>query len=218
MAWLSDTIIEFVSEENNPLGLLVLATSAMVEYIFPPFPGDTITLFGAILITAYRWSFIAVFGAVMFGSIAGSMIDFYLGQRLRLHAERNPKEETRRRAAINKLVTKFEQHGALYLVINRFLPGIRALFFVAAGMANMRPAAVLFYSAISAALWNLGLILLGSVVGMNFESLTTFMRQYSIVMWLLIGAVVVFFVAKAVWTRRRQRETHDDEAPREPPG
>ncbi len=63
-----------------------------------------------------------------------------------------------------------------------------------------------FYTAVSAALWNLGLILLGSAVGMNFESLTRFMKQYSIVMWLLIAAVVGFFVVRAILKKRREQD------------
>ena len=82
--WLTDWLIAFVSDENNPAGVAMLGGSAMVEYVFPPFPGDTITLFGAVLITAYGWSFAAVFGAVMLGSMAGAMADYYLGHRLRL--------------------------------------------------------------------------------------------------------------------------------------
>lgn len=31
----------------GPLGLLVLGLAAMLEYVVPPFPGDTITLLGA---------------------------------------------------------------------------------------------------------------------------------------------------------------------------
>ncbi len=199
-----------MSQEDNPLGLLVLGASAMIEYVFPPFPGDTITLFGAILITAYNWSFFAVFLAVMIGSVVGAMADFYIGVHLRARAQRNPKQESKRRAVIDRLVAKFERHGPWYLIINRFLPGVRAFFFVAAGMAGMRPAAVLFYRAVSAALWNLGLILLGSVVGMNFDSLTTFMKQYSIAAWLLIVAVIAFFVIKAVWQRKRERADDAD--------
>jgi len=204
--WLTDSIVQFVSQENNPLGLLVLCLSAFIEYIFPPFPGDTITLFGAILITAYNWSFIAVFSAVMLGSVGGSMVDFYVGLRLQRRAERNPDQPSKRRKTIDKLVRKFENHGAIYLVISRFIPGVRALFFVAAGMAGMRTRAVLFYSFVSAALFNLALIGIGSAVGLNFESLKAFMSRFSLVMWILVGAVILFFVAKAVWQKRNGAE------------
>jgi membrane protein DedA with SNARE-associated domain len=202
--WLTDWLIRFVSAENNPAGLAVLTGSAAVEYIFPPFPGDTITLFGAVLITAYGWSFAAVFGSVMIGSVAGAMAAFYFGHRLRLWRSRRPRKQATRLAVIDRLVTQFQRRGPAYLVVNRFLPGIRALFFVAAGLAGMKPLPVLFYSALSAALWNLGIIALGSLLGASFETLLAWVTRYTAIVWILIALVVLFFVGKAIWRRRRR--------------
>ena len=182
-----------------------------MEYVFPPFPGDTITLFGAVLITAYKWSFWGVFGAVMAGSVAGSMVAFYFGTwlearraaRRTARQKRGEREREERRAVIDGLVGKFRRHGAVYLMINRFLPGIRALFFVAAGMAKMRPIAVLLYSALSAALWNLAIIALGSALGANFETLLGWVRRYTLAVWLILAGLVLVLVARAAIKRRR---------------
>jgi membrane protein DedA with SNARE-associated domain len=202
--WLTDALLAFVNDTNNPVGLSILGASAMIEYIFPPFPGDTITLGGAVLITSYHWSFIWVFAAVMAGSVVGSMADFYLGIRLeRRSADKDP---TERNQTVQRLVEKFRRHGALYLVINRFLPGIRALFFVAAGMAGMRAGPVLFFSAVSAALWNLAIIAVGSAVGLSFDNMDEWGARYSIAMWSVIGAVVLFFLIRTLLRRRRSKD------------
>lgn len=211
-AWLLD----FVSRSDNPAGLAVLGGSAMLEYVFPPFPGDTITLFGAVLITAYGWSFAAVFGVVMLGSIAGAMVDFYLGHRLKLVRSRRRKKEVTRRAVVDRLVDKFHQHGPIYLVINRFLPGIRALFFVAAGMAGMRARDVLFYSALSAAAWNLGIIAIGSLLGASFETLLGWAKTYAIVVWLGLAALLLLIFSRAFIRRLRRRRAPAADAD-EPP-
>jgi membrane protein DedA with SNARE-associated domain len=203
-----DWLIHFVSAENRAAGLAILCGSAALEYIFPPFPGDTITLFGAVLITAHDWSFSAVFGAVMIGSVVGAMIDFALGQRWRRHRERTAKPDSERqasrRATLDRLTENFRRHGAAYLIINRFFPGIRALFFVAAGLAGMRPLPVLVYSAISAALWNLGVIALGSLLGANFDTLVELYRQYALISWIIITSVALLFLARTIWRRRRK--------------
>lgn len=219
-----ESLLEFIAEENSLLGLAIIAASALVEYVFPPFPGDTITLFGAVLITTYGWSFSGVFGAVMAGSLAGSMIAFYVGgwleaRRTARRAARKksvPKNRDQRRAAIDRLIGQFRRYGAAYLVLNRFLPGLRALFFVAAGMARMRPGAVLLYSALSAALWNLGIIALGSLLGANFETLMDWVRQYTLVVWLVLGSLVAAAIARAVFVRFRQRQPDDLDGERSP--
>lgn len=202
MEALKEWLIEFVSNSNSVVGLGVIAGSAMLEYVVPPFPGDTITLFGAVLITAYGWSFFGVFGAVMVGSVAGSMLAYALGlylERRRLHRGRL------RRPAVTRLIAGFQRHGAAYLVLNRFLPGVRAFFFVAAGIAGMRPAPVLFYSALSSALWNLGLIAIGAAVGANFETLVMWVERYTTVAWLVLAAVVVGWVVRGALARRAAR-------------
>jgi membrane protein DedA with SNARE-associated domain len=239
----ADWLIAFVSRENNPAGLAVLAGAAMVEYVFPPFPGDTITLFGAVLITAYGWSFWGVYGAVMAGSVAGSMAVFYLGlnlgaRRRRRRATQTPAaaepatpasaaaepatpapaaaepaetgrktraHDAKERAIIDTLIARFERHGAAYLVLNRFVPGIRPLFFVAAGMAQMRTRSVLVASAASAALWNLGLIALGSALGASYETMLGWVQRYTAVATALLIAIALGFAIRAIVRRRRRR-------------
>jgi membrane protein DedA with SNARE-associated domain len=201
MDWLTDWLIGFASERNHPIGFAVLAGSAMLEYVFPPFPGDTITLFGAVLITGYGWSGIGIFAAVLAGSLAGSMFDYWIGLRLRRRprAEQGPE----RRRAMDRLVARFERHGPAYLMINRFLPGIRAFFFVAAGMAGMRWRPVLLYGAASVMLWNGLLVFLGAAVGANLDSLEYFVKRYTTVAWIVLGGLLVAYLTWRIVKRRR---------------
>jgi membrane protein DedA with SNARE-associated domain len=211
---ITDSFIAFISNENNFVGLLALAFAAMIEYVLPPVPGDTITLFGAVLITAYGWSFWGVFGAVMGGSVLGSMMGFYIGGWWRKRRERSG----HRHESIDRLVAKFHRHGAAYLVINRFLPGIRSMFFVAAGLARMHPLAVLVYSSISAVLWNLGLMALGGVVGANFERLRAWVHRYTMATWIIIGVVALAWLVRAIIKRRRRRRSAPSVSPGGPSG
>lgn len=202
---ITDPFIAFISNENNLVGLLALGLAAMIEYVLPPFPGDTITLFGAVLITAYQWSFWGVFGAVMAGSMVGSMMAFYIGGWWRKRRERRGYRHESVEHAVGRLVAKFKRHGAAYLVLNRFLPGIRSVFFVAAGMAEMRPLAVLGYSAVSAALWNLGLIAAGSALGANFDTLRAWVQRYTLATWIILGGVGLAWLAWTIIKRRLHR-------------
>jgi len=198
----TDWLTSFVSEQNNPIGLLVLATAAWFEYVFPPFPGDTLTLFGAVLITAYQWSLFAVYGAVMVGSITGAMLAYYAGVKLQSRRER--KRRGRLPAArIDDLVRRFERHGAWYLVLNRFMPSFRALFFVAAGMARIPPRKVALYAAISAGVWNALIIGAGALIGANFDDLRRWAKQYTVGFWVLAGTVIAVATAAHWWRRRR---------------
>jgi membrane-associated protein len=209
-------LIEFVGHQNNPLGWGVLCLSALVEYVFPPFPGDTVTLFGAFLITAKGWSFVAVLLSVLLGSGAGAMIDFRFGKWLKKRELATPGKRREMRARINRLVDRFHRHGEVFIIVNRFLPGVRALFFVAAGMAGMRPGRVLLWATVSALLWNLLLIALGSLLGANFEELVAFMATYSHFVWAIIALLLAAWLVKSLWRRfsGRSASTSSDDVPR----
>ncbi len=181
----------------------ILFVSAFLEYVFPPFPGDTLTLLGAFLITAKHWSFAFVFTSVLAGSGLGAMAAFWVGTWL--ERKRKSRKAGDSSAVIDRLVERFRRHGEAFLVINRFLPAVRSLFFVAAGMAGMRARWVLAYSLVSAALWTLLLIALGSSVGASFEDLERFFVAYSKLVWGGFALLAVLWLGRAVYRRLRSR-------------
>jgi membrane protein DedA with SNARE-associated domain len=202
--WLTDWLIGFASDRNHPVGMAALFLSAMVEYVFPPFPGDTITLLGAILITGYGWSWWAISTVVVVGSVLGSQIDYWIG--LRLRARPRHERHAARWAALDRVVARFERHGPVYLVLNRFVPGIRALFFVAAGLSGMRRRDVLLYGGLSIALWNALIIAVGASLGASLEALQRWARHYNRAAWtILVGAVALYVAARWIQRHRRRR-------------
>jgi membrane protein DedA with SNARE-associated domain len=195
LAWLEAT--------HGPLGYLVLAASAMIEYLIPPIPGDTIALFGIVLAAGAGYSTPLVYLALNAGSVAGGMTAYGFGRWLANRRERVPPRfafSGRTRKAIDKLVARFERHGVAYLALNRFVPALRGLFFIAAGMARLPWWKVAFWGLVSASLWNALLLGLGWVVGANLEKLQSYLSIYS---YVAIGVIAVVVVA--VWIVRRRR-------------
>jgi len=200
---IAKAITGFLRVNNNPLGLLLLGASAMVEYIFPPFPGDMVTLFGAFLVTRYQWSLPLVFLSVLTGSGLGSMMDFGVGVWLRQRYEdgRIFKRERSRRT-VERVLASFRRYGEVYVALNRFLPAVRAFFFLAAGMAGLRAGRVLFFALVSAGAWNLLIIGAGYAVGANWERIKGLWQAYSIVAWSVLGAAAVLLLVR--WAVRKK--------------
>ena len=198
MEWLTDWLIGFASDRNHPAGFALLAGSALLEYVFPPIPGDTITLFGAVLISGFGWSPVGIIAAILVGSMAGAMINFAVGRKLRARGKARPR--------IEKIVARFERHGPSYLVINRFIPGVRAVALVAAGMSAMGWRDALLYGGISVLLWNGLLIGLGAAAGANIDRLEGWFDDYTTGAWIALGSVAVLFIGWRLvrrWRRRR---------------
>jgi membrane protein DedA with SNARE-associated domain len=203
---ITDALTGFLAHNNNPLGLALLGAAAFVEYVFPPFPGDSVTLFGAFLVTRYDWSIALVFAAVMLGSGLGAMVDFYVGVFVgRRYAEGRFLRSQAARARVDQVIAAFRRHGEIYVVLNRFLPAVRAVFFIAAGMARLRAWRVFAFALVSAAAWNALIIGAGFALGSNWGRITGVFRTYSLVAWGLLGLLVAFFVGRWLWRRRRAR-------------
>ena len=198
---ISETLTMWVGREDSLGGWLALAAAAAIEYVFPPFPGDFVTILAAVLVTAASWSAFGVLSALMGGSMIGAALTFELG--LRWGARRTAPPDAN--GALDRLVARFQRHGAVYLVLNRFVPGVRSLFFVAAGLAGMRRGPVMLFSAVSALLWNLGLLALGAGLGSNLDRLERWVATYTAAAIAIVVAAVLVAVALGWWRRRHRK-------------
>lgn len=178
---------------------------ALIEYVFPPFPGDLVVVLGAVAAGAGQQPLIPVFVAVTVGAVLGTAIDWWVGRRAAASLDRL---SPRRRRVIERLVEGFRRVGPALLVVNRFAPGIRALFFVAAGVAGLRLAPVVGWSTVSATAWNALLMGVGLQVGWHLEDVLAWLEPLG---W--IGPAVVV-ATLAVWAlaTARSLSTDDSEA------
>jgi membrane protein DedA with SNARE-associated domain len=181
----------------------------MLEYLFPPFPGDTVMLFGGVLAVRGEKPWFWVFAAITAGSLMGAAVDYWVGLKVAQLFERHPERERIwgfSRTALFKMDEKMRRFGAWLIAGNRFLPGIRSLLFVAAGTAGLPFRRVMLLGAASTLAWNALLMGVGTAVGGNAEKLEALVLRYqSMVQLLLIGlgaALVVRFLWRRVVSRR----------------
>ncbi|OIP30850.1 MAG: hypothetical protein AUK47_23965 [Deltaproteobacteria bacterium CG2_30_63_29] len=209
-----ESVLDFLAANQNFLGFMLLLFSAMVEYLFPPFPGDSVTLMGGILVSARGWSPVFVLSAVTIGSLVGSLVDYGVGCWLRSHPESwfGRKLRSRRiKGAIEDILSRFAKHGAAYLALNRFIPGIRAFFFVAAGLGGLKWISVAFWGVCSALLWN-GLVLFsGGLLGGEVEAIQLLFERYTLAAWGLITIVFALWLGSLWRSRRRDARSREAE-------
>lgn len=198
--------LDALVRQSGAVGLLVLFGCAAIEYVFPPFPGDTVTVLGGVYAVRGEQPVALVFGAVMAGSLAGAGIDWVAGRWLarRLAAGRRKPSRWISLEQLAAWEERFRQRGNYWLLANRFFPGIRGPIFLAAGISGMPLAKVLLLGGASALLWNALLFAAGYAVGGQAERLQALVATYSAVAWGLLGAIVLGLVARALIRRRRR--------------
>ena len=183
---------------------LVLAAAA-IEYIFPPVPGDTVALFAVALAVRAELSWVLVYLAMTLGALLGGLAAWGFGLWLANQEESWPSflRTPGATRALDAVRRGYEQHGAMYLVVNRFLPALRAFFFVGAGMSRMNVGPVIVFGGISAALWNALLMGIGYAVGNNWDVLRDLAERYAVATLILVVIAVIGLIARFVWDSRR---------------
>jgi membrane-associated protein len=200
---LADALADAVSRTGD-LAPAILFAATLVEYVFPPFPGDLVVVLGAWYAVDGALSWPVTFLSVTAGAVAGAWIDYRMGAALGLRidrraATRSPRWEVR----LARFEASYRRWGAWLLLANRFLPGIRAFLFVAAGASGIPLRKVLLYGAVSAALWNVFLLGVGALAVENVEELVDLFDRYTHAVWTALAAAAVAALAVALWRRRR---------------
>jgi len=192
-------------QQLGSAGYLLLGLAALLEYLVPPFPGDTVMLLGGAYAVRGEKNLALVFGCVTFGSVVGLAIMYGVGRRVGARVDRFPEGKLFfgvTHARIRQLQEQMRTRGSWLLVANRFFPTFRAVLFLAAGAAKMSFARVLLLGTVSAMAWNVVVIAIGYAVGGNAERLTALFAQYNRVAFVVLGVAVSGFVIRFFLKRR----------------
>ena len=185
-------ILHYLEHSSSLLAYSLLFVSAFIENIFPPIPGDTVTVVGAYLVGRGILNFWGVYLATTLGSVLGFMtifsIAFYVEKRL--IEKYQPRWITS--THIDRVESWFKKYGYGVIVLNRFLSGARSVISFVAGLSKLSPPIVLLLSFISCAIWNGILIYLGLLVGQNWEQMITALKIYN--QWVLMIIILVLLV------------------------
>jgi len=183
----------------------LIAAASAVEYVFPPLPGDTVVLFAVVLAARAQLNWALVYALMTLGATGGGLMAWAFGSWLANHEDQWPRFLKRPGAtrALDAVRRGYARHGPMYLAVNRFLPALRAFFFIGAGLSRMGAWPVILFGGLSAALWNALLLGAGYAVGHNWDALRDLMERYTMATLVVIIVGVVAIVARFVWEGRR---------------
>jgi membrane protein DedA with SNARE-associated domain len=100
----------------------------------------------------------------------------------------------------------FNDHGVVSTLVGRFIPVIRQLISIPAGLSRMNLGAFCLFTTLGALAWNCILALLGYLAykAADPSVIERYSHQLSIIIIVLFVAVVAFFVIRAVVKKHRK--------------
>ena len=214
---LIDKIIEYLLPTNDAFLYLFLFLSAVIENLFPPIPGDTITAFGAFLVGSGRLDYLLVYLSTTIGSVIGFMILFLLGKYLGRQFFVNKDYKYFPAQKIGTAERWFSRYGYLVVLANRFFPGIRSVISLVSGITMLNTVKVFIFSIISASVWNLLWIHTGYLLGENWdivkERIGNLLRGYNIIASIVMVIFVIAFIVYIRSKKGRQANAGRNNAP-----
>jgi membrane-associated protein len=192
---------------TGPAAPAILFLGSLVEYVFPPFPGDSLVVLGAWYAVNGKISWPLAFVAVTAGAIAGAWVDYRIGVVVGRALERGAERRGRITLEhVRKVEAAYARWGAWFLLANRFLPGIRAFLFVGAGAARLPVGKVLLWGGISAAAWNALLLVVGAYLVANLTEFVGWLERYTTVAWLVMAGIAALLLVRLAFAAARERK------------
>jgi len=169
---------------------LFIFASALIENLFPPYPGDTVTFVGGYLAGMGILNFPLVFILASSGALSGALILYLFGKNRGRKLFLKNKGVFFNRNRLARIESWFIRYGEKVLLISRFLTGIRSGVALTAGVGNVVWEKMVIYSLISIFLWNGAILYLASKVQSNWKEIYKFMVLYN--RTILILAIIIF--------------------------
>jgi membrane protein DedA with SNARE-associated domain len=104
----------------------------------------------------------------------------------------------------------FDRYGDWVVLVTRLLPAIRSFIALPAGVVRMPFWRFLVFSAIGSVIWSSVLALVGHALGQHWESISTGIRKYDVVIVVAVVALILFAVYKRI-TAGRGHEPEEEE-------
>ena len=98
----------------------------------------------------------------------------------------------------------FREKGNVSTFIGRFIPGIRQLISIPAGLSRMHFGAFLWWTFLGAFIWNCILALVGYVAAGQADLINKYSHELSVAILVLLGAVVVYYVVRWIISRTKK--------------
>ena len=206
---------EFIIEIMNQFGYFGIFFLIFIENVFPPIPSEVVLLFGGFMTTYTELNIFLMIVFSTLGSVVGAIVLYYVGKILnkerlkRIVSGKVGKILRLKTSDIDKADHWFDTKGNKTVFFCRFIPVVRSLISIPAGMSEMAMGKFLLYTTAGSAIWNSVLLIVGNKVGENWESILGIMDQYSHIVLILLVILFVAFLVYFFGFRNKSKEKND---------
>jgi len=151
---------------------------------------------GALAATGHLSSWPLAAAVATSGEVVGGLLFYYVGYYGgRPFVARWGKYLKLSEAKLDAFHGFYERHGNVVVFVCRFLPFVRGVSALPAGVSRMQKRYFLLYTALGSAIFCFGLTWLGNAFGNHIDTIKALMHRFSTTFIVLVVLAVVAFVA-----------------------
>lgn len=196
-----EPIAQFIINTISSLGYTGIILTMAIESALIPLPSEIIMPFSGFLVASGKFNFWLVVTAGAVGNLVGSYIAYaigFFGEKpiIRRMIEKYGKFLL---VTVHELDTaeKFlRQYGNLVVFGSRLAPAVRTVISLPCGMAKLPLIYFTVLTFTGSFLWSAFLTYIGLILGENWAILSTYFRQFDIVIVVIGILAVIFYIAR----------------------
>lgn len=204
---ITEHLVEYITAFISFTGYVGVMILMILESMIAPVPSEAVMPFAGFLITEGQFSFAGVAVASTSGSIIGSTVSYYLG----LYGGKPVVKKFGKYLLLDEhhleITEKFfGKYGDITVFISRFIPIVRHLISIPAGVGKMNFTKFLIYTSVGATLWNMFLAYVGFVMRNNWDKLHHYNKYFDVPVLIVLIGGFSFFVYKSLKKKERKPE------------
>ena len=193
-----EILVNFAVSVINALGLPGIFVLMALESTAAPVPSEAVLPFAGFLVAQGKMELFAVILAATLGSIVGSLFSYYIGYfggkpavlKIGKYFLLNEKH-------LEHTEKFFAKHCGKTIFIARFVPVVRHLISIPAGIGKMQKRKFIALTAAGALIWNSFLIWAGMMLESRWNEILKYSQILDYVVLAVIAAVVIWYFTKA---------------------
>ena len=205
---------EFIINIMNSYGYIGVFLLILIENIFPPIPSELILLFGGFMTTYTKLNIIGMIISSTLGSLIGALLLYKIGtifskEKLKiLISGKLGRVLKLKNSDIDNANKWFTNEGKKTVFFGRFIPLIRSIISIPAGINKMNISKFITYTLLGSIIWNLVLIILGHIVGRNWKAILKIFKLYSRFSLILLFILLIILITKLYKNKSKEKNIY----------
>ena len=205
----------FIEQIMNSYGYLGIGLLILIENVFPPIPSEVILTFGGLMTTRTNLTVLGVIISATIGSLLGAIVLYLIGKILnkdrliKIVESKYGRLLRVKRKDIESADKWFLEKGTGTVFFCRFIPVVRSLISIPAGMSEMSMVKFIIYTVVGSAIWNTVLVCVGAFAGSQIDNILNILDNVSHIILILL--IVIFIVCAFLFYKSRLKKKANSE-------